>query len=161
MANGGEGTFDSSQMLSSNFNQQQQQIASGFIPQVSTLFLSQSGIIDEAAIQSMSQSANVSMLGASSADRGSERQYYWLERFHEHLEKQSAQQELQQQERQSSTMSDSRRSATSFGASIPPPIPGEISAETNISRSMPTPGSNITPPHRGTSKDATSTSSMI
>jgi hypothetical protein len=158
MKNGREGTFDSSQMLSSNFNQQQQQIASGFIPQVSTLFLSQSGIIDEAAIQSMSQSANVSMLGASSADRGSDRQYYWLERFHEHLEKQSAQQELQQQERQSSTMPDSRRSATSFGASIPPPIPGEIS---NISRSMPTPGSNITPPHRGTSKDATSTSSMI
>jgi hypothetical protein len=139
---------------------QQQQLALDALPQVSTLFMNQSGMTEDVGMPSLNGSAPI---GASSADRTSERQYYWLERFHQHLEKQSEEeQQLRQQQQQPGSFLNARGSTNTFGASLPPPITGDESLESNISRSMPTPASNGgRPPHRGTSQDATSTSSMI
>jgi autophagy-related protein 9 len=51
----------------------------------SRLFLGQSALLEQAA------SSPTSMHGSHVGDRDTERQYYWLERFHEHLEEQQRQ----------------------------------------------------------------------
>ena len=87
--------------------------------EVSRLFLSQSALLEDAA------PSPSSMHHVPTADRSAERQYYWLEQFHEHLE---------QQQQEAST-----EHQLPMARSVPQPADSNSTSQPAIARSMPTP----------------------
>jgi len=147
--------------------------------ELSRLFLSQNFSTDDGGALSQFHSTDISTVDLPGGDRNGGRQYYWLERFHEHLEQQHAEEQQQQQSSQSHSVPGIRRNVNTADAFPGPSSITDDYSERAVSRSMPTPTTSATdtpvsqtsngttpstttrPPARGTSLDATSTSSNI
>jgi autophagy-related protein 9 len=109
------------------------------------LFLSQSAMLEDGVDSTPSPQPQES---GFAGDRRVARQYYWLERFHEHLEQQTVEEQQQSQIHQPLA-----------SRSMPSPlIMGDPTLDNNNNNNdTPSPR----PPTRGTSQDATAKSSLI